>query len=352
MVKYSYDEIYNSLKSLGYTLIINKDDFKGVTLTPLICTDDSGYKYKITYDAVMRGKYPYPISKNNPFTIQNLNQYIQINQLPFECISTEYHGRDDNISFKCKRCGTIVHNSWNNISKDGETRRHIVCPNCDRRYESIHAIVLKQVFMHEYPDTVEEDKSCINPNTGRVIPTDIVNHRLKIAIEVESQWHDYDDIKIKDKIKKEFWISKGYSFYALDIRDYTILEMCNVFFHLDKIPDYINYDYKSMLNIRKIQDMLDSGKSPTEICSELGIDKHRFYDAVHYKKLQYPEGYIRSDYTPVVQFDLNGNKINEFNTIQEAAEYNNINAKSLSSALRNKCKKHKGYIWKYKRDCV
>ena len=81
---------------------------------------------------------------------------------------------------------------------DNPNRNIILCPNCDGRTESVHALVLKQMFKHYYPDTIEEDKSCINPLTCCILPTDIVNHRLKIAIEIQSQWHDFEDIKIKD----------------------------------------------------------------------------------------------------------------------------------------------------------
>ena len=60
------------------------------------------------------------------------------------------------------------------------------CPNCNtNKTESNHASILKQIFIHEYPDTSIEDKSCINPKTKRPFPTDIVNHRMKIAIEIQ-----------------------------------------------------------------------------------------------------------------------------------------------------------------------
>ena len=91
-----------------------------------------------------------------------------------------------------------------------------------KNIESSHALVLKQVWLYEYPDTITEDKSCINPLTNHPLPTDIVNHNLKIAIEIQSWFHDFKDQQEKDEIKRNFWINKGYSFYALDQRDYTI----------------------------------------------------------------------------------------------------------------------------------
>ena len=147
------------------------------------------------------------------------------------------------------------------------------------------------MFLHYYPDTSIEDKSYINPKTNKICPTDIVNHRLKIAIEVQSQWHDFEDIKIKDENKKKYWISNGYKFYDPDIRNYSILDMCKIFFDINSIPDWINYEYSNKLNIKKIQYLLDNGKILSEISNELNIDKHRIYDAIYDKKIFYPKNY-------------------------------------------------------------
>jgi len=70
------------------------------------------------------------------------------------------------------------------VLRKNDMHRGIVCSNCDERTESLHALVLKQLFVHYYPDTEIEEKSCINPETGRIMATDIVNYRLKIAIEI------------------------------------------------------------------------------------------------------------------------------------------------------------------------
>lgn len=192
---------------------------------------------------------------------------------------------------------------WRNVFKnDNSNRTHVKCPNCDGRNESIHALVLKQLFLHNYPDTIVEEKSFVNPNSGKVCPTDIVNHRLKIAIEVQSQWHDFPDIKEKDKMKRNYWVTKGYNFYSPDIRDYSVLAMCRLFFEIDSIPEWVNFDYSNKLNIKKIQNLLDNGFIVTEIAEQLGVDKHRIYDAIHSKKVFYPKNYkysnaVKNEYT-------------------------------------------------------
>lgn len=144
--------------------------------------------------------------------------------------------------------------------RNDSQHRGITCSNCDGRTESLHALVLKQLFMHYYPDTELEEPSCINPETNCIMATDIVNHRLKIAIEVQGQWHRFNNQKKHDAIKKQFWLNKGYRFYDYEIDGATVLEYVKHFFPgLDEIPSWVNMEYSNKLNLIKIQQMLDDG---------------------------------------------------------------------------------------------
>ena len=261
--------------------------------TKMLCIDSEGYYiYIVLSNFLNRGGIGRRFDKSNDYSIVNINHYLQTNNVQFKCISSKFNNANEDLTFKCLRCGETVRTPWRNVNKnDNFSRTHVLCPNCDGRIESIHALVLKQMFLHYHPDTVIEDKSYKSPSTNKICPTDIVNHRLKIAIEIQSQWHDFEDTKIKDKMKKDYWISRGYSFYDPDIRNYTILEMCQIFFDIDTIPRFINYEYSNKLNLKKAQNMLDSGMVVSSIASELKVDKHRIYDAIHNKKLFYPKHY-------------------------------------------------------------
>ena len=119
---------------------------------------------------------------------------------------------------------------------------------------------LKQLFKHYYPDTIEEDLSCVNPDTNKIMPTDIVNHRLKIAIEIQGQWHKYEKQQLRDRIKKEYWINRGYEFYDYPIDGVSVLEYAKYFFpDLVELPDWIRMDYNKKLNLVTIQGMLNDG---------------------------------------------------------------------------------------------
>lgn len=261
--------------------------------TKMLCIDDEGYYiYICLSNYLSRNGVGRRFDKSNDYTIENINHYCDINNIHFHCISDKYINANTILYFKCNLCEEVISSPWRNINKnDNASRSHLLCPNCDGRTESLHALVLKQMFMHYYPDTSLEDKSFINPNTNKICPTDIVNHRLRIAIEIQSQWHDYDDTKKKDKLKKQYWLNRGYSFYDPDIRDYSILGICQLFFNISALPSWIKYDYSNKLNIKQIQDLLNNGLSVHEIAHTLNIDMHRIYDAIHNNKIYYPINY-------------------------------------------------------------
>lgn len=351
----SFVEIKDDLKSKGYELLIDEKGYKGITLTDLICQDEFGYKYSVKYNAVMRGKKSETFHPCNPFTLDNIKHFLKLKQLPFECVSKTFDYACNDLEFKCKRCGEIIKQRWQYIYKKGirngkETVGVLNCPHCDGKLESVHALVLKQMFLHYYPDTITEDKTYRNPLTNKIAPTDIVNHRLKIAVEIQSQWHDFPDIKIKDKLKKEFWLNGGYEFYALDIRDYTILEMCQVFFDVNEIPDYINFEYSNKLNLKEAQQNLDNGLSVLDTADKMNVPAHRIYDALGCNKLHYPDNYIPTCWSPVVQYDIKGNFIAEYKSISEASKETNIPSGNISTRLRKNGHYCGGYIWFYKKD--
>lgn len=288
--KYNIDNVKEMLGKKGLKLLEDKYiDAK----TKMLCLDKDGYYVNIIFSNFLsRGDTGGRFNSSNSYVIHNINHYLEINNVHFKCISEKFTNSTEKLCFKCTLCGEVVYTPWRNVYKnDNSSRSHVICPNCDGRNESIHALVLKQLFQHYYPDTIVEDKTYKSPKTGKICPTDIVNHRLKIAVEIQSQWHDFEDIKIKDNLKKEYWVSKGYNFYSPDIRDYSVLEMCQLFFNIETIPDWINYNYSNKLNIKKAQELFNIGSDVAEVANNLGVDKHRIYDAIHCKKLFYPKGY-------------------------------------------------------------
>ena len=232
------------------------------------------------------------------------------------------------------------------MRKTGISRNIITCPNCDEHYESIHAIVLKQVFKHYYPDSIEEDPSCINPNTNHVMNTDIVNHRLKIAVEIQGQYHQRDAQQERDKVKKKYWIDKGYSFYDYSIDNISVLEYVQYFFpDLNEIPDWVNMDYNKKLNLKKIQGMINSGIKIPQIAEELNVSSHRIYDALYCNKLYYPEEYQKGKSRTVVMLNKGLDIIKEYKSYVEAENDNGLTKGSIADAVYKQRYRINDYYW-------
>lgn len=167
-----------------------------------------------------KNKTPRIIDSKNPNSIINIKRIVnERTNGEFSCISDKYVNNKTPLAFRHNKCGRIFENKWINIARGRyeddltDNKTGLFCPHCNtKQLESTHAAVLKQVWFHEETDTIVEDGSCINPNTNCHLPTDIVNHRLKIAIEIQSWFHDFDKQQIKDEIKKNFWVDKGYDF--------------------------------------------------------------------------------------------------------------------------------------------
>lgn len=349
--KFTEEEAYEIFESHGLTPLEKYVNCK----QKIKCINKDGYFVDINLDNVRQNKSGKIFTKNNRFVLENIKRYIQEDtNNEYEYISGEFENAYSKFEIRHKSCCRTFYSKWCNIHRkasEKEPNRHGTrCPFCEaNQLESTHALVLKQVWLHEKNDTVVEDNSCINPKTNHPLPTDIVNHSEKIAIEVQSWFHDFEDQKEKDRIKKDFWINKGYKFYSVDQRDYTVLEMINIFFpHIKEIPSYIDFGYSNKINDVKIQKMLNEGFSVSQIANIEGCKPHTIYDAIRYGRIEYPQDYKNKSYSPVVQLDTEYNYISEYDSIKEAIDA--TGAKYISSALLEDRHYSGGYIWFYKDD--
>lgn len=319
-------DILNVLQPLGLHLF-----YKPINVAKEKCVvyDDNGYYYHVYWGSLYKGHSPNKFHSYNKYTIQNINTYLK-------GINSEYRVSDKIPYINNKTSLEIIHLSCNQtfmaslldlqgkrIKGNSNNKYYKQCPHCYKFHtESHHASALKQVFIHEYPDTVLEDKSCINSITGRILPTDIVNHKLKIAIEVQSQWHDYEDKQQKDKIKKDFWINQmKYALYTPDIRNYSILEMIQLFFpQIKEIPSYVNYNFSEVADFTKVQELLDKGYTTKEVTKLTNYTFGCIHDMIANKKVVLPSDYKKKflNQKVVIQLDQQGNFINKFESKTDA----------------------------------
>ena len=323
--------------------------------------DHDGYLYYCWFYDLKQGKLPEKFNKSNKFTIENINAFLKnTKRKDYKCISdiSEYNGNNSNLRFLHIPCGTefeasLIEMQGRFENKLKKTKYYKQCPNCKKnKTESNHALVLKQIFLNELTGTVVEDRSCVNPKTGRSLPTDIVNHNLKIAIEIQSSYHDKKEQKKKDDIKKQYWIDNEYSFFAVDIREYSIFELCKIFFpYLNKIPKYIDYNFSNCIDFKLVQKYLDEGLSITKISKKLNIKKGSIHGLIQRKVVFLPKNYYKDvlKRKPIVRLSKDGIYICRFNTVSEANK-NGFKSGTINRVLKKKQKYSYDSIWLYEED--
>lgn len=131
----SFNDVKNNLSRKGYFLTISEKDYKGITLSPLTCTDKDGYKYNVAYDSVMRDRKMETFSSSNPFVIDNINLYLQKHTKgEYKCISNKYIGAREPLEILHVKCNRIFQQSWMNISRKryldklGDNKTGSQCP--------------------------------------------------------------------------------------------------------------------------------------------------------------------------------------------------------------------------------
>ncbi len=317
-------EIKNAISEMGLNMVDDISE-KAITSSKFSLIDEDGYLYYTHWSSIKNKRYPEKFLSSNIYSIQNINNLMRLERNgEYCCISKKYINNTHKLTFQHK-CGCIFKASLlemrGKLSLNGKDKYYKQCPKCSTsKTESNHASILKQIFLHSLPDTSIEDKSCINPKTQRALPTDIVNHKMKIAIEIQSGYHDKPEQKRVDEFKKNFWINKGYSFFDPDIRDYSILEMIQIFFpDIQEIPEYIDYNFSNCIDFIKIQKLLNEGYVISEISEKLNIKKGTIQSFINNKKVFLPEGYKEKVFNikSVVQLTKDGEYINKFDSLSD-----------------------------------
>lgn len=348
--------VKNTLNGMGLFLLEEPD--APIFQVRLNVIDNEGYKYDCLWCDIKSSKFPQKFHPSNKYTIENINHYLELERNgEYKCVSTAYKRNNATLQFLHISCGHIFSSSLvamqgKNIGNTTE-KYYKQCPKCSMsKTESIHASILKQVFIHEYPDTITEEKSCINPKTNYPLPTDIVNHNLKIAIEIQSGYHDLEDKKVIDKFKKNYWINRGYSFYDPDIRDYTFLGLIQLFFpQIEKIPDYIDYNYSNCVDANKVQQLLDEGYSFKEIAVIMDKKYSTVSSLVFQKKVIIPKDYDERilNRKPVIRLTKKGEYIKRYKNLSAITE-DDMAIGTVVRVLKGKQKFSYDSFWVYEQD--
>lgn len=136
------EEINKKLKCIGWEWI---DGEYISAFSKLILENKDGYRSNLTVASLFQNVKPIIFGDTNPFTIFNIQRYLEKNNLNIKIKSNDYINSRAEMKFECGIHGTF-YMSWTNFGRNGNE-----CPKCKGSY--IYSI-----------EEVKEMLSNINPN--------------------------------------------------------------------------------------------------------------------------------------------------------------------------------------------
>jgi hypothetical protein len=111
-IKRTKEEIEKIVNDNGYKLLKeyrNKFNASRVTFQ-----DSYGYKYDTLFTGILSKYETRPVSKHNPFSLENLSIWLKLNNKKFSLIDNNFYMgcSSSNLKFLCFICGESFYSSW------------------------------------------------------------------------------------------------------------------------------------------------------------------------------------------------------------------------------------------------
>jgi hypothetical protein len=152
------DKIKMEVESCGYIYIDNYIENKN--RIKVVFKDKIGYKYDVYLHNLIRGHSPYFVDKSNPFSLENISLWLNLNNSQFKLSKdNEYKGSFSKLNLYCNKCKDYPNMSWNNIF------HKIGCGICDGKQVGVYHNLASQ-----RPDIAKEWHSTKN---GNLTPRDV-----------------------------------------------------------------------------------------------------------------------------------------------------------------------------------
>ena len=169
--------------------------------------------------------------------------------------------------------------------------------------------------------------------------------------------HFYD---LRNNKHRNIHLQRSFNKWGEKSFRFSILEECSIEFLIEKEQFYID-TFKPHYNILMIAGSGRGQKRPDQSIRIKELNKSRIVsdktknrtsntlkEIGHKPTEECTEKSMRILRKPVLQYDLNGNFIREFISINEACRELNMSSTNLSRACRGVLRTLKGYKWKYK----
>lgn len=209
------EEAQKFLSENGYILI---GEYRGAT-KQICIQDEQGYKYVTTLSHL---KYSNALrySKSNPFTVDNMKNFIKLNKINAKVISDKQYDSDDKFEFECE-CGKHFSTTWQRFSNLGKRR----CDKCTKVMSNLEYKVktyleendFEFIYQYGFDDLRYKHKLKFDFaifNNGKLLYLIEVQGRQhyrvinfgnkdKYYVDVDSE-EEYKQVKIRDNLKREY----------------------------------------------------------------------------------------------------------------------------------------------------
>lgn len=138
-----YNEIKNKVESCGYIFI---DAYQRARMR-IIIQDDFGYKYDVEYRSLDRNKRNYFADAGNPFTIENINLFLQKDNREYSlCEDNIYINNSTNMKWFCFNCENYFDSIWDLVYSGNRK-----CGICTE-----HQVIRETSFAYLFPKYAKE----------------------------------------------------------------------------------------------------------------------------------------------------------------------------------------------------
>lgn len=130
-IEIGYEEIKQRFLNKGLYLLD-----KNITSSKqkLTCVDKDGYLYSINYNNISNLKKPERFNKFNPYTIKNIQKYLNNVSNGTQILSNKFYGSKNKLNFLCPECGKEYTRIWDDVY----IRHKYYCYECTKKKSSNH----------------------------------------------------------------------------------------------------------------------------------------------------------------------------------------------------------------------
>lgn len=174
--KFDLENARKEICSLGFKIL--DEDFKNIKRRKFDVEDDEGYRYSLSYRALLenKDKIKARVVKNGKYAVYNIKLFLKIKFPYYELLSNEY--RDNMITVKCHKHNYVFTTQWKYLSVLNST----ACIECSK----------EKTLSRIHPNKLLLDLEKKHPNIEILNPKDIINTLSIVKCKCKIDGNEWD----------------------------------------------------------------------------------------------------------------------------------------------------------------